>query len=53
MTRIPQFSQDSYSFAVYENEPEGTEVGVVNAVDLDSEPVQSVRIFSGAQSWLC
>ena len=34
---IPQFSQDSYSFAVYENEPEGTEVGVVNAVDLDSE----------------
>ena len=35
---IPQFSQDSYSFAVHENEPEGTEVGVVNAIDLDSDP---------------
>ena len=35
---IPQFSQDSYSFAVYENEPAGTEVGVVNAIDLDSDP---------------
>ncbi len=35
---IPQFSQESYSFAVNENEPEGTEVGAVHAVDLDSEP---------------
>ncbi len=34
----PKFSQPTYSFGVHENEPEGTEVGVVHAVDYDSEP---------------
>ncbi len=35
---IPQFSQESYSFAVNENEPAGSEVGAVHAVDLDNDP---------------
>ena len=34
----PQFSQASYSFAVMENEPPGTEIGVVNAADRDLPP---------------
>ncbi len=34
----PVFSQESYSFAMAENKPPGTLVGVVSAIDLDSEP---------------
>ena len=35
---IPKFSQNTYSFGVHENSPIGSEVGIVHAVDLDSEP---------------
>ena len=35
---VPRFSQPSYSFGVYENEPVNSEVGIVHAVDADSEP---------------
>ncbi len=35
---FPTFSQESYSFNVAENKPQGTRVGLVNAVDLDSPP---------------
>ncbi len=34
----PHFTHERYSFGVYENEPPGTEVGTVHAVDPDSEP---------------
>ena len=34
----PIFSQDGYSFGVFENEPSGTEVGIVHAEDRDSPP---------------
>ena len=34
----PQFSQSSYSLGVFENEPPGTEVGILHAMDLDSAP---------------
>ena len=34
----PLFSNPTYSFGVYENEPAGTEVGFVHAVDADSTP---------------
>ncbi len=34
---VPRFSQATYSFGVHENSPIGTEVGVVHAIDLDSE----------------
>ena len=34
----PHFSQDGYSFGVYENQPSGTQVGVVNAIDRDAPP---------------
>ncbi len=34
----PQFSQSTYSFAVQENEPPGTEIGIVNAKDSDLPP---------------
>ncbi len=35
---FPTFNPESYSFTVAENKPQGTLVGVVNAVDLDSPP---------------
>ncbi len=34
----PQFSQVSYSFAVQENQPPGTEIGIVHAADRDLAP---------------
>ena len=34
----PQFSQVSYSFAVLENEPPGTQIGIVHAADRDLPP---------------
>lgn len=34
----PMFAQSAYSFGVSENEPEGTSVGTVHAVDPDSDP---------------
>nr|AUG84419.1 Pcd11x [Platynereis dumerilii] len=34
----PMFAQSAYSFGVYENEPEGTSVGTVHAVDPDTDP---------------
>ena len=37
----PKFSTSSYSFGVYENEPAGTEVGFVHAVDTDSTPYKA------------
>lgn len=39
----PRFTQDSYSFGVYENEVEGTEVGIVHARDADSPPNNVMR----------
>ena len=38
----PLFSQRSYSFAIPENYPEGSEVGTVAAQDLDSSPFGDV-----------
>ena len=35
---FPTFDQESYFFNVQENKPQGTLVGVINAVDLDSDP---------------
>lgn len=34
----PEFSQGSYSFGTYENQPPGSEVGYLSAFDRDSEP---------------
>ena len=39
----PEFSQPSYSFGVAENEPAGTEVGVVAASDSDGEPYNDFK----------
>ncbi len=39
----PQFSQTSYSFAVLENEPPGTDIGIVHAADRDTEPFNSFQ----------
>ena len=41
----PRFSQDVYSFGVYENEGPGTEVGSVSADDADQHPNDQI-IFS-------
>ena len=40
----PKFSQKSYSFGVYENEPPGSEVGIVHAVDADSDPYNQFEL---------
>ncbi|KAK2169792.1 hypothetical protein LSH36_7g18000 [Paralvinella palmiformis] len=39
----PAFIQDLYSFGVYENQNPGTEVGVVNAYDPDSEQFSEIE----------
>ena len=41
----PQFTKPEYEFATYENEPIGTEVGVVSATDADSPPYDRFRLY--------
>ena len=41
----PQFVQDKYAFGAAENQPPGTEVGQVVAVDRDSEPYNVFEYF--------
>lgn len=36
--RHPQFTRDQYTFSVLENQPPGTDVGRVVAIDMDSGP---------------
>ena len=45
----PQFSQASYSFGVLENQPPGTEIGIVHAADRDLSPFNQFQ-FSIVQS---
>ena len=47
----PRFSQSAYSFAVRENQPSGTEVGSVAAIDLDADRFGDVTysLHSSAQ----
>lgn len=39
---VPSFGQSIYAFSVRENEPPGTEVGAISAVDRDSEPYNRI-----------
>ena len=41
----PTFTQDTYSFGVFENQAPGTLVGKVEAVDKDSEPFDQFRFY--------
>ena len=39
----PQFTQKTYEFATFENQPVGTEIGTVYATDVDTAPNNEIR----------
>ena len=41
----PRFTKASYEFETYENEPVGTEVGVLSVSDADSPPYDRFRLY--------
>jgi len=41
----PQFSRPTYEFETYENEPVGTEVGMLSVSDADSAPYDRFRLY--------
>jgi len=41
----PRFTKATYEFEIYENEPVGTEVGIVSVSDADSAPYDRFRLY--------